>query len=122
MLGHEIGLQGQSGDNSFHVVTKSSLVSSLLDGITIADGLADGTQADERRGGGINTSGSIELNACVIENCSALDSGSAIYHSGSGVEFILSNCTLRGNSVPSVRNENGGIMTIRNTNTLQNDN
>ena len=97
VLSGELGRTENDADNSYHVVTATSVDSSaVLDGLTITSGSASGTDSNQKIGGGILilSNSSPTLNNCIITKNYAY-SGSGIYSSSSSP--ILSNCSFTGN-------------------------
>jgi hypothetical protein len=71
-----------SAENSFHVVTCSSVNSSaILDGFTVIGGRANGVTTAEQRGGGMyNTNCRAQVRNCKFESNLALDIGAGMYN------------------------------------------
>ena len=82
ILSGDIGTAGFAGDNAYHVVTGSGVGgSAVLDGFTITDGRANGTEAEDRDGGGMyNEEGSPTLRNCRFTGNRAQDDGGAVYN------------------------------------------
>ena len=99
ILSGDIGTVGSKTDNSYHVITATSVNSStILDGLTITLGYANGTGANQNIGAGIM----IDSASPSIVNCSFLansssSSGGAIYNY-SASSPVLTNCVFVGNS------------------------
>jgi len=99
--GNDVGFANNS-DNSYHVVSANGVNHSVLDGVTVTAGNADGTSTPEKFGGGISCTGVNNTNTLV--NCTVI-ANSAI--TGSGVlcdisSPALTNCTVTGNSADGV--------------------
>lgn len=78
ILTGDIGITGVTTDNLYHVMTmQAGMTGSLIDGITIKDGLANGVTVDLQRGSGLNNLGSITTQQVTILGCSA----PAVYNS-----------------------------------------
>jgi hypothetical protein len=77
----------------------------ILNNLTITEGAAN-------QGGGINTSGTLTLNACVISGNSAPNGGGGVYNTS---VLTLNDSTISGNLAGGLRGSGGGI---RNTGTL----
>jgi hypothetical protein len=72
ILSGDIGLVNVMADNVYHVVTiPSGALTSLLDGVTILDGWANGTSPDQQTGGGMYILGKVNGKQVIIEECSA---------------------------------------------------
>ena len=71
MLSGDIGVTGVSTDNLYHVInTPAGAGTTLLDGVTIVLGTANGATADLQRGSGINNLGNLTIRQVLIQNCS----------------------------------------------------
>ncbi|UCG47567.1 MAG: right-handed parallel beta-helix repeat-containing protein [Phycisphaerales bacterium] len=82
-------------ENSYHVVTAldwKQTAGTVLDGLVITAGNANGDAYTQRSGGGVESRNTVELKNCVIEHNSALDSGGACAWPGP-----LYDCLLRDN-------------------------
>jgi len=92
-------------ENSYHVVTGSGTdVTAVLDGFTITNGNANGSDAHDDGGGMYNYEGSPTVTNCIF-------SGNSAYHFGGGMfnysysSPTVTNCTFSGNSA----SEGGGM-------------
>jgi len=88
-------------ENSYHVVTAiGANETTLLDGFTITGGNANGSTADNRRGGGLHISQSTDL---TLTNCTfatnSAGGGGGLYNDS--FNLMLTNCTFIGNSAGS---------------------
>jgi predicted outer membrane repeat protein len=130
ILSGDIGTVGNNSDNSYHVVTAGSTVTSsaVLDGFTITGGNANGlSTSNQDRGGGMwVNSGSPAVSHCVFTGNSATEKGGGIrvttgspaidgcmftsnsggaggggIGAGSGSAFTVKNSIFRGNSTVS---------------------
>jgi len=103
VLSGDIGLHGESDDNSYHVVKGAD--EAVLDGFVIRDGHANGPWGTMKRfGGGLfNSDASPALVACRFENNFASDGG-AVYNRSSSPSFT--GCRFEGNKAGSY---GGGI-------------
>lgn len=110
-LSGDIGIEGDTADNSYHVVTGSGTdATAILDGFTITSGNADEIYVDDnRRGGGItNVTGSPTLTNLIFSGNTAYDgAGLANFESSSPT---LTSVTFTSNTSLS----NGGGMSNRN--------
>jgi predicted outer membrane repeat protein len=97
-LSGDIGMPGNSSDNSYHVVSADSTVTptAVLDGFTISGGNASGTSPDDLGGGLVVSSGSPTVAHCVFSGNSASSSGGAVRVDGGNAAFL--DCTFIGNS------------------------
>jgi hypothetical protein len=122
ILVHRTILSGDIGgptiaDNSFHVVRGSSLSSlTILDGLTIQDGNANGVPAQSETFGPavLVTSSSLTLSSCVIRNNHASSVGAILSNSGvADRRLTLFGCLLSGNQTgPAVSIQGIGGGTI----------
>jgi Protein of unknown function (DUF1573) len=95
---------------SLHVVVVSE--NSNLDGLTVANGRADGSQtwsypqvANYDEGGGcyVNEGKALTLNSCIFRNNQALQYGGAIALQNTTAKVIAKNCLFEGNSIQPFR-------------------
>jgi parallel beta-helix repeat protein len=94
ILSGDIGVVGDSSDNSYHVVTGAT--GAILDGVTITAGNANGASPNDRGGGMYNSSSNPALtNVIFISNTATTGGGGMANESGSP---ILTNVTFSGNS------------------------
>ena len=112
ILSGDIGTPFVKTDNSYHVVIGSGTNNTILDGLTIRAGNADGPYPNDRGGGMFNESGSPTLTNCTFIDNSASDSGGGMY-SNSG-NPLLSNCTFSRNSAENGAGLYGSDGTITN--------
>lgn len=112
-LSGDIGVAGNIGDNSYHVVTGSSVDgTAVLDGFTIKGGNANGNDWENKdKGGGMyNSGGSPTLsNVTFSENLANgySSSGGGIYNNSSNP--TLSNVTFSGNTCTGDYCRGGGM-------------
>jgi autotransporter family porin len=122
-------LDGELGatDNSYHVVTFDGAGSNtILDGFSIANGIADGTSTAQKRGAGIYaTDSSPILQNLIVENNIANGNGGGVYLTGTTSNFTqIIDCFIRDNTIAGTKS-GGGIWTqidtiISNTEFLRN--
>jgi hypothetical protein len=119
IISGDIGAVGSNSDNSYHVLTATGIgTSTLLDGMSITLGNANGPDASQGMGGGMLTAGG----SPTMTNCaftanrafSSNDGGAGIYNHYSSP--ILSNCTFSGNTASF----GGGIFNFNSSPTLTN--
>ena len=97
-LSGDIGVVGDIGDNSYHVVTGSGVdATAVLDGFTISCGNADGTEPHNYGGGMYNASGHPTLTNVTFSANSATYYGGGMYNYFSNP--ALTNLTFTSNSV-----------------------
>ncbi len=98
ILSGDIGVAGNSSDNSYHVVTADSTVtaSGVLDGFTITGGNANGATPDDRGAGLLGSSASPTVGHCVFTGNVASGRGGAFRVDGGSAAF--QDCTFTGNS------------------------
>ncbi len=73
LLSGDIGTPGSISDNTYHVVTiQAGTEEVLLDGLTIRDGNANGSSADQQKGSGIYNLGKLRVQQVTVKNCSVL--------------------------------------------------
>ena len=113
-LSGEVGNPASQSDNSYHVVVGSSINSStLLDGVTITLGYANGATNDQKCGGGLFLiSASPTLNNCTF-SINTASSGGGIYCKSSSP--MITNCTIDQKTATS-----SGIYNSYSTPTIQN--
>ncbi|MFI5378410.1 MAG: beta strand repeat-containing protein, partial [Tepidisphaerales bacterium] len=112
LLSGDIGQIGDASDNSYHVVTASGVGSStVLDGVTVIGGNANGSGANQSTGGGLFATGSSPtVTNCAFRGNSA-NGGGGIYNAASASP-TLANCTFTGNTASS----SGGAMSSDSSN------
>jgi hypothetical protein len=82
VLSGDIGTPNFAGDNTYHVLTGSGVgPSAVLDGFTVTKGQANGTEFEDRDGGGVyNDTGSPTFRNCLFTGNRAQDDGGALYN------------------------------------------
>ena len=98
ILSGEIGASA-SDDNSYHVIyviATTNASTTIIDGITISNGNANGTTSATRIGAGayLDTNSAITFRNCKFSNNSSYDDGGAIYLKSASV---FENCEFSGN-------------------------
>ncbi len=115
-LSGDIGVAGDSTDNVYHVVMMTGTTQpAVLDGVTISDGLANGSTTFDKYGAGIFNLGTMVLRNSKIRNCTSINPGSALVNSGSNAQITLDHVLFQQNSDPHLVNEAGGTMTVEGT-------
>ena len=104
ILSGDIGIAGDSLDNSFHIIqAKGTDRNTLIDGLVISRGNADGTAFDTRYGGGIFLSNVAEVDSTflIIRNCTFFDNvgrdGGAVACNSLGTNPVMAefyNCSF----------------------------
>jgi hypothetical protein len=95
ILSGDIGEQGDTTDNSYHVVRiRSESLEGELNGFTITGGNANGDFGDYNRGGGLFNHGMYTIANCRIIGNSA-EEGGGVYTSSNGLDII--NSEISGN-------------------------
>ena len=90
---------GNGEDNSYHVVIGSgTLDTAVLDGFTIRDGNATGSDPDDKGGGIYNNAGNLQLKNLIIQNNHA-NQGGGMYNTSSSPKLI--NVSFVGNRAVS---------------------
>lgn len=106
ILTGNINEDGTTADNTFHVIKINNTSNNIaLDGLTISDGKADGSDASEQYGGGIynlNESGLNLSNSELINNAAVL--GGGFYNQSADVTFT--NVAITDNTAT---NQGGGF-------------
>jgi hypothetical protein len=98
-LSGEIGVVGDATDNSYHVVTSDSTVTStgVLDGFTVTAGSADGATDPTDRGGGAYVNGGSPIFSRVVFTANhAGNRGGGVRVAAGSPSFT--NCAFRGNT------------------------
>jgi len=95
VLSGEIGDPNSINDNAYHVITiPDSTSNSILDGLIINGGNANGIRLSQQAGAGIYSEGAVEIRNCTIENCQALLHGAALYNMAPLGNIKMSNTTI----------------------------
>ena len=106
VLSGDIGTIGSNNDNSYHVVAATNVDSStILDGLTIAVGNANGSGTNQSNGGGLflESASPTIVNCSFLTNYSSLNSG-AIYIKSASAPVVI-NCVFTRNYA-----SNGGVV------------
>lgn len=101
ILSGDIGIAGNSSDNSYHVIDASSVnFTATLDGFTITGGNADAdpnSDINDALGGGMfSDNGSPTINDCTFTNNTAIFFGGGIFEEDNA-NPVISNCTFTNN-------------------------
>jgi hypothetical protein len=99
ILSGDIGVIGDSTDNSHHVVKSTDNLSNdtmILDGIMIEYGQADGS-GDQNAGAAIYNTAHLLLRNCAVRFNTGLGDGGIIVNKGSDALMIIEHCTSHGN-------------------------
>jgi predicted outer membrane repeat protein len=109
ILSGDIGTPNLASDNSYHVVTAGGTdKTAILDGFTIADGMADGDAPHDSGAGMCNLGGSPTVRCCVFLRNAAHTAGGGMANV-EGAPY-LGNCAFIGNVVAS--GNGGGVSNI----------
>ena len=110
VLSGDIGVEGKSLDNSFHVVTlNKTWEAAVIDGFTITGGNANGRRKQHKKGGGLyNHLSNPTLTNCIFKGNSAAEKGGAIFSCCKWNVITLKNCLMSGNSA-----NNGGAVFLK---------
>ncbi|RLB35562.1 MAG: hypothetical protein DRH12_16575 [Deltaproteobacteria bacterium] len=102
ILSGDIGVEGNAGDNSYHVVTGSGTdATAVLDGFTVTGGNANVGDTVNTVGGGMyNLDGSPTLTNVTFSSNFAINNGGGMYNLSSSP--TLTNVTFSGNSSSSL--------------------
>ncbi|MBC8201155.1 MAG: VCBS repeat-containing protein, partial [Planctomycetes bacterium] len=96
ILSGDIGVLDNVTDNVYHVVTCPTGGITVLNGITVADGNANGSGTDQANGAGIfQPSGIMSLQSCTIIDNISSGMGGGVYSDGGAVTYT--NCTIESN-------------------------
>lgn len=97
-LSGDIGVTGNSSDNSYHVVTTAGVSNStVLDGFRILSGNANSSSSPDERGGAIlNSTGSPVIRNCTMQNNTGTNAGAVYQQTGGTLSLI--NCTIINNT------------------------
>jgi predicted outer membrane repeat protein len=98
ILSGDIGVGGNSSDNSYHVVTAASAVtaSTILDGFTITGGNANGSTPDDLGAGLLGASASPVVAHCIFTGNTASSKGGAVRVDNGSATF--QDCTFTSNT------------------------
>jgi hypothetical protein len=120
-LSGDIGTAGNTGDNSYHVISNTFIGNTaVLDGFVITGGRANGTSDQPTDGKGFgggmyNSSSSPSLIDCIFQSNSASFEGGGLFNFG-GSQPIVANCIFQSNSASfgGGMANNGGSPTVIN--------
>lgn len=106
ILSADIGIQGDSTDNSYHVVYAWQVYEeALLDGFVLRDGNADVSSSHYNNGGGLHMEESeFPVRNCLFRYNSAINAGGGLYMN-QNQQFLIEDCIFEYNFCP-----NGGGM------------
>lgn len=94
MLSGDLGMLNNISDNSYHVVKiDSAQQNSLLDGVTISHGNANGA-GDNSQGAAVFCLGGLTLENVIMNNNTGLSDGQLIRIRSAAAHLILKDCTL----------------------------
>jgi|GEM_PF-1881347 len=124
----DIGITGDSTDNTYHVVTlKNNTKQTIIDGITICNGNAiNGTEACGNCGGGMYITGGTDdpyasyklvrptIINCTFRNNTARDHGGAVYNTATSGNTVMgphfTNCIFQDNNTDTITSFGGGAV------------
>lgn len=111
ILSGNVGLPNDSSDNLYHVITSiGGTIPTVLDGLTLAGGNANGALASDQSGGGVyNAGGNLSISNCIIRGNLALGRGGGIFNTAGSLNIV--NTVLSGNAVTGAGGTGGGIHT-----------
>jgi len=110
-LSGDLGTIGDQADNAYHVVSAflNAGEVALLDGLCVTAGNANGSDAINRRGGGVLINSNVSLANCQITGNTCVDLGGGIYvQNATGGSW--ENCQITNNSAPQGNGSGGGGM------------
>ena len=99
ILSGDIGIQGDSTDNSYHVIFNDGggiNATAVIDGFIIENGNADGLGDDEKGGGVFNDNASPTVRNCHFKNNNAKFGGGGMYNKTSAT--VADNCQYSNNT------------------------
>jgi len=90
-----IGESNNTSERSYNIIqVASSVTTCSLDGFSIIEGEADGTNPEDKQGGALFCEGTIELNNIKMENNNSTLAGSSICSSGISGNVIMRNTQI----------------------------
>ncbi len=102
ILSGDIGIEGNTSDNSYHVVTGISIDSTArLDGVTVSGGNANGSTFETAGGGGMFVKNGSPVVTNVIFSANYGNSGGGVYDAGGQTVLTLDNVVFSGNTAGS---------------------
>jgi predicted outer membrane repeat protein len=115
ILSGDIGIVGNVTDNSYHVVSANGLnATTVLDGVTVSGGNANGNNAFQ--GGGVYCNdGTLTINNCTFTSNGAIGGGGVYFSAATG---SISNCTFTGNASYTGNYSGGAIGASQSTVTI----
>ena len=115
ILSGDIGSIGNSTDNSYHVIIASgTTATTVLDGLTVANGNANGSSSRDTGAGIYNGGGNPTISNCSFVSNLANFAGAGIYNSASA-RPLISDCMFRENFANGTQIDEGGGAAIYNT-------
>ncbi len=112
VLTGDIGIPGDSADNSFHVVSMRTIFApATIERFTIRYGRADAGSFPNNSGGGLLTEGSMQIIDCVFENNFGVSGGGVYSRFGAAG---VSGCAFRSN----IASSEGGGLALRDAGTV----
>ena len=117
VLSGDIGTQGDETDNSYHVISAINVDSTcVLDGFTIRDGSATGTDSNSYGAGIYNLESSPSLSNLTITENEAGERGAGIYNEESNP--VMKNVEITKNVVSTYEGRGGGMANYNSNPTL----
>jgi hypothetical protein len=111
-LSGDIGITGNSTDNSYHVVTTHGVNNGTeLDGVRILSGRANGNSGDGFGGGIYNSGGNPVVRNCTIQNNNGL-SASGVCQGSAGGTLTLINCNITSNASTGTTSVSSGAIGV----------
>jgi hypothetical protein len=118
VLSGDIGVEDQTADNVYHVLTiDSTQHDALLDGVTLSHGNANGI-GDHSQGAALFCQGGLTLQNVIINHHMGITDGQLIRLKNAGSQLILKDCTLYGpddSFIKLVNSHSGQVMIQGNT-------
>ena len=114
ILSGDIGVVGDTSDNSYHVIFNPPTSSGAqLDGLIIEDGRASGVMTVDQTGGGLANYGELTVVNTLIRDCTSVGVGPLIYNSGMDAKLTLMFCQIVGDTITPMATLNNAEVRIK---------
>jgi hypothetical protein len=111
VLSGDIGVPDDSTDNVYHVILVTTTTdTSILDGLFIEKGVANGMNTFDQQGAGVLNLGKLAMRSVSVRYCTSVLEGSGLLNSGSEANAVLENVRFHSDSDPYLKNVDGATL------------